>query len=133
MGIGGSAQDTLGVMHTIPEEAKGSDHKAAAVPVHRRARLSPVLPADGRRRSRNAPIKKFDWYSDDHLWLILAVNAYVKETGDFEFLDQIVATTTSRPRARSGNTWSGALEFTDTWKGPHNIALWQAVPTGTTH
>src|SRR5690606_24306843 len=28
------------------------------------------------------------YYSDDHLWLILAVCAYLKETGDLAFLDE---------------------------------------------
>lgn len=30
------------------------------------------------------------YYSDDHLWSILTVTAYVKETGDFRFLKKIV-------------------------------------------
>jgi cellobiose phosphorylase len=28
------------------------------------------------------------YYSDDHLWIVLAVTAYLKETGDFAFLDE---------------------------------------------
>jgi cellobiose phosphorylase len=28
------------------------------------------------------------YYSDDHLWGVLAVCAYLKETGDLEFLDE---------------------------------------------
>jgi cellobiose phosphorylase len=30
------------------------------------------------------------YYSDDHLWIVLAVTAYLKETGDFAFLNQVV-------------------------------------------
>ena len=29
-----------------------------------------------------------DFYGDDHLWIVLAVSAYVKETGDLAFLDK---------------------------------------------
>jgi len=28
-----------------------------------------------------------DYYGDDHLWLVLAITAHLKETGDFAFLD----------------------------------------------
>ena len=30
------------------------------------------------------------YYSDDHLWIVLAVLSYIKETGDFEFLDKVI-------------------------------------------
>jgi len=30
------------------------------------------------------------YYSDDHLWAILAITAYVKETGDTAFLDEVL-------------------------------------------
>ena len=30
------------------------------------------------------------YYSDDHLWIILAVTAYLKETGDLAFLDEVI-------------------------------------------
>ena len=30
------------------------------------------------------------YYSDDHLWSILGITAYLKETGDFAFLDEII-------------------------------------------
>lgn len=31
-----------------------------------------------------------NYYSDDHLWVVLAVLSYLKETGDFSFLDKVV-------------------------------------------
>ena len=30
------------------------------------------------------------YYSDDHLWIVLAVCAYLKETGDLAFLDRVI-------------------------------------------
>ncbi|MBN1661241.1 MAG: glycosyl transferase, partial [Anaerolineae bacterium] len=30
------------------------------------------------------------YYGDDHLWIVLAVSAYLKETGDLAFLDEVV-------------------------------------------
>ena len=33
------------------------------------------------------------WFSDDHLWLILGVCSYLRETGDLAYLDEKVAYT----------------------------------------
>ncbi|MDD2504639.1 MAG: glycosyl transferase, partial [Clostridia bacterium] len=63
------------------------------------------------------------WYSDDHQWLILAVNAYVKETGDFAFLESKVRYNDKKTEANVWEHLDKALEFTDIYKGPHNIAL----------
>ncbi len=47
------------------------------------------------------------YYSDDHLWIVLAVCAYLKETGDFAFLDEVDPVLRQRqrragPRIRHG-------------------------------
>ena len=123
MGIRDSAQDTLGVMHTIPEEARGLIVKLLQCQYTDGRAYHLFFPLTGEGGVGDAPVKKFDWYSDDHLWLILAVNAYVKETGDFAFLDQKVL---YNDKETEGTVWEHlirALEFTDKWKGPHNIAL----------
>ncbi len=60
------------------------------------------------------------WFCDDHLWLILGVCAYLRETGDFGYLDAKVA------------YWDGgedtiwdhmlrAVEFTLEHRGPHGL------------
>ena len=33
---------------------------------------------------------RYPFYGDDHLWIILSVTAYLKETGDMAFLDEII-------------------------------------------
>jgi cellobiose phosphorylase len=38
------------------------------------------------RQVKGAP----KYYSDDHLWIVLAVTAYLKETGDLSFLDEAI-------------------------------------------
>ncbi len=123
MGIRDSAQDTLGVMHTIPEQAKELIVKLLKCQYTDGRAYHLFFPLTGEGGVGDAPVKKFDWYSDDHLWLILAVNAYVKETGDFEFLDQQVLFNDKRTTATVWEHLIKALEFTDCWKGPHNIAL----------
>lgn len=31
-----------------------------------------------------------DTCSDDALWLVASINTYIKETGEFDFLDQVI-------------------------------------------
>ena len=61
-------------------------------------------------------------FSDDHLWLLLSVPAYLKETGDFPFLDLMV------PYADQGTAsvythLKQALEFSWGKRGPHGLLL----------
>jgi cellobiose phosphorylase len=69
------------------------------------------------------------YYSDDHLWIILAVCAYLKETGDLAFLDQVIPyyhkdkhdqpleSGAVRDHLRRG------IEFTRTHTGSHGLPL----------
>ena len=123
MGIRDSAQDTLGVMHTIPEEAKELIIKLLKCQYTDGRSYHLFFPLTGEGGEGDAPIKKYDWYSDDHLWLILAVNAYVKETGDFAFLDESIMYNDKKTSATVMEHLDMALEFTNNHRGPNNIAL----------
>ena len=123
MGIRDSAQDTLGVMHTIPEQAKGLIVKLIQCQYTDGRAYHLFFPLTGEGGMGDAPVKKFDWYSDDHLWLILAVNAYIKETGDFAFLDSMVLYNDKKTEATVWAHLDRALDFTYNNKGPHDIAL----------
>jgi len=123
MGIRDSAQDTLGVMHTIPEEAKILIVKLMQCQFTDGRIYHLFFPLTGEGGMGDAPVKKFDWYSDDHLWLILSVNAYVKETGDFGILDSKVRYNDKSTEATMWEHLEKALEFTYKHRGPHHIAL----------
>ncbi|MBP7175891.1 MAG: glycosyl transferase [Thermoclostridium sp.] len=123
MGIRDSAQDTLGVMHTIPHEAKELIVKLLKCQYTDGRIYHLFFPLTGEGGQGDAPVKKFDWYSDDHLWLALAVNAYVKETGDFSFLNEQVVYNDKTTQATVWEHLEKALVFTSTWKGPHQLAL----------
>jgi cellobiose phosphorylase len=69
------------------------------------------------------------YYSDDHLWGVLAVTAYLKETGDFDFL-QLDVPFYDRDRdekpIESGTVWEHlkrAVEFTHGNTGKHGLPL----------
>ncbi len=82
MGFRDSNQDTLGFVHMIPEKVK-----------QRLIDLASVQFPEGRTMHQYSPLTKKgnkEGYGDDHLWLILAVHNYIKETGDINFLNEIV-------------------------------------------
>ena len=60
------------------------------------------------------------WFSDDHLWLVIATCSYLKETGDFGFLDE------GLPYQDAGEepVWAHmerAMAFTLEHRGPHGL------------
>ena len=84
LGYRDTVQDILGVLHTIPDEAKerlelmisGQVSSGGAMPV-----VKPFAHNPGRE---TAP-REEDYRSDDCLWLFYTVPGYVKETGNLQF------------------------------------------------
>lgn len=82
MGFRDSNQDTLGVLHAIPERVKT-----------RIMELASNQFKNGSSYHKFFPLTKTGekgGYSDDPLWLIMSAGAYVKETGDIAFFDEKV-------------------------------------------
>ena len=85
MGFRDSSQDLLGFVHIAPERAK-----------ERVADLAATQLRDGGAYHQYQPLTKKgndaagENFGDDPMWLVAAVAAYIKETGDIEFLNQIV-------------------------------------------
>lgn len=85
MGFRDSNQDVLGFVHQIPDRAKERIIDIA----------STQFPDGGCYHQYQPLTKKGNAdiggdFSDDPLWLILSVSAYIKETGDWGLLDEMV-------------------------------------------
>jgi len=85
MGFRDSNQDLLGFMHLIPERARERILDLAAT----------QLPTGGAYHQYQPLTKRGNndigsGFNDDPLWLVLAVTAYIKETGDWSILDEAV-------------------------------------------
>ena len=85
MGFRDSNQDILGFVHQIPDRAKERIIDIA----------STQFPDGGCYHQYQPLTKKGNAdiggdFSDDPLWLILSVSAYIKETGDWGLLDEMV-------------------------------------------
>ena len=85
MGFRDSNQDVLGFVHQIPDRARERIIDIA----------STQLPDGGCYHQYQPLTKKGNSdiggdFSDDPLWMILSVSAYIKETGDWAILDEMV-------------------------------------------
>ncbi len=83
MGFRDSNQDVLGFVHQIPGLAR-----------QRLIDIAGTQFAEGRAYHQYSPLTKMgsgEGFGDDHLWLIIAVAQYAKETGDIGLLDEMVS------------------------------------------
>ncbi|MEJ2564160.1 MAG: glycosyl transferase [Anaerolineales bacterium] len=85
MGFRDSNQDLLGFMHVLPERARERILDLAATQMPTGGAYHQYQPLT--KRGNNDVGSNFN---DDPLWLILSVAAYLKETGDWEILDEAV-------------------------------------------
>lgn len=85
MGFRDSNQDLLGFVHLIPERARERILDLAATQLETGGAYHQYQPLT--KRGNNDVGSGFN---DDPLWLVLAVTAYVKETGDFDILNEPV-------------------------------------------
>jgi len=92
IGFRDSSQDVLAVLASIPEESKElictllSFQKCNGSAMHQ---FNP-LTLEGSVGDSIEMEDRPHYYSDDHLWAILATTAYIKETGDLDLLNKII-------------------------------------------
>lgn len=82
MGFRDSCQDLLGFVHLIPERARERIIDIASTQFPDGSAYHQYQPHD--KTGESGCWKRFN---DDPLWLIAAVAAYIKETGDYGILD----------------------------------------------
>jgi cellobiose phosphorylase len=92
LGFRDSSQDVMGVVGHIPDESKKLMIKLLSVQLpegnamHQFNPLSMEATIGDAHEMPDRP----QYYGDDHLWIVLAVVAYIKETGDVGFLSESV-------------------------------------------
>lgn len=119
MGFRDSCQDLLGFVHLIPERAKERILDIAATQFE-----------DGSAYHQYQPLTKKgnldigSGFNDDPLWLIAAVAAYLKETGDFSILDEIVPFDNQEEKAKPlFEHLYRSFHYICTHLGPHKLPL----------
>ena len=92
IGMRDSAQDVLGVLPSVPEEGAEQLRLLLRYQLPTGACMHQFNPLSGIANEGDS-LEMDDrphYYSDDHLWLTLAVTAYLKESGDFALLDEVI-------------------------------------------
>jgi cellobiose phosphorylase len=119
MGFRDSNQDLLGFVHQIPARAR-----------ERIIDLAATMMEDGGAYHQYQPLTKMgnhelgSNFNDDPLWMILAVAAYMKETGDFAILDERVPYENDESKAATLlDHMKRAFNHVCTKKGPHGLPL----------
>ncbi len=119
MGFRDSCQDLLGFVHLIPERAR-----------ERIIDIANTQFEDGSTYHQYQPLTKKGnadiggGFNDDPLWLIAAVCAYIRETGDFSILDEKCAFDCDFSRAVPlMEHLRRSFRFTSTHRGPHSLPL----------
>ena len=119
MGFRDSCQDLLGFVHLIPERARARILDIAATQME-----------DGSAYHQYQPLTKRgnldigSGFNDDPLWLIAAVSAYIKETGDYTILHESVDFDNDSSKAAPLlEHLKRSFEFTLTHLGPHGLPL----------
>jgi cellobiose phosphorylase len=89
LGYRDTVQDILGVLHTIPDEARDRLELMITGQVSTGGAMPVVKPFAHRPGSEKPPEEK-EYRSDDCMWLFNTIPAYVKETGDIAFYDKVL-------------------------------------------
>ena len=119
MGFRDSCQDLLGFVHIIPERARERILDIAATQF-----------ADGSAYHQYQPLTKKgnlavgSGFNDDPLWLIAGVDAYLRESGDWSILDEVVTFDCDPDNAAPlMEHLRRSFRFTCTHLGPHKLPL----------
>ncbi|MCL4265695.1 MAG: glycosyl transferase [Anaerolineae bacterium] len=130
IGFRDSSQDVLGVLAAVPDEGVAlirkllSTQKRNGSAMHQFNPLTMIAEA-GEATDDDRPT----YYSDDHLWIILAVTAYLKETGDMAFLHEEIPFYDKDKKGQpieTGSVWEHlrrAVQFTHGDRGQHSLPL----------
>ncbi|MGL1893157.1 MAG: glycosyl transferase [Spirochaetaceae bacterium] len=125
IGFRDTSQDLIGVMGLCPEETTVmlkkllSTQRANGSAMHQFFPLSMEATCGDSEEMEDRP----DYYGDDHLWIVQTVAEYLKESGDFAFLDEVVKFYDKDEEATVLEHLKRSIEFTRNNRGSHGIPL----------
>lgn len=119
IGFRDSNQDILGFVHLIPDKARQRILDLAATQFEDGSAYHQYQPLTKRGNNEIG-----SGFNDDPLWLILSTITYIKETGDFDILDEQVPFDNNHDnKASLYMHLAKSFEYTINNLGPHNLPL----------
>src|SRR3972149_72241 len=129
VGFRDGSQDVMGVIDHIPEESKELLKRMIMVQRINGSAMHSFNPLtmEGSKGETGDWPDRPQYYGDDHLWIVLAVITYLKETGDMKFLEEIIPYYDEK---KDNRLWENgtvqdhlkrALDFTKNDKGEHSL------------
>ncbi|MDR0949763.1 MAG: glycosyl transferase [Lachnospiraceae bacterium] len=119
MGFRDSCQDLLGFVHLIPDRARERILDIASTQFEDGSAYHQYQPLT---KKGNADIG--GGFNDDPLWLIAGTSAYIRETGDFSILEEMVPFDSDVTKAVPlMEHLHRSFEYIVTHKGPHDLPL----------
>jgi cellobiose phosphorylase len=119
MGFRDSNQDLLGFVHMIPERGRQRILDLAATQLHSGGAFHQYQPLT---KCGNNDVGSD--FNDDPAWLVLAVAAYIKETGDWNILDESVPYENQIGSEQPlYHHLQSSIEYTLSRLGPHGLPL----------
>lgn len=132
IGFRDSSQDLLGVMSHMPEEARVLAENLLSVQKRDGSAMHQYFPSTMEANEGDAREKEDrpKYYGDDHLWIVLTVASYLRETGNLSFLDKPIAFYEKDKHSGAvlehGSVWEHlcrSLRFTWNNRGQHGLPL----------
>lgn len=119
MGFRDSNQDVLGIVHMVPDRVRQRILDLAATQMSNGDCYHQYQPLT---KQGNTDIGS--GFYDDPLWLVLATSSYLKETGDFTILDEIIGFADNKnSTATLMDHLEISIQYTLDRKGPHELPL----------
>lgn len=124
MGTRDSAQDSLATVIAVPDQVRATLSQLFHLQFrdgHTWHQFFPLTGEGGPGLAAEFPNWP-QWFSDDHLWLVIAVCEYLKETSDYEFLSHRIDYWDGSDSEDSvWNHMLRAIKFTRENHGPHGL------------
>ncbi len=119
MGFRDSNQDLFGIVHMVPERARERILDLAATQLESGGAFHQYQPLT--KKGNDLVGSNFN---DDPLWLVLAVTVYIKETGDFQILQEKLPFENEPGTEHTLlNHMERSIQYTQNRLGPHGLPL----------
>jgi len=119
LGYRDTVQDLLGVMHAIPQEAVKRLELMLSGQLANGGAM-PVVKQFAHRPGQEKEPPEHEYRSDDGMWLFNTVPAYIKESGDVDFLKKVIPFADHGEAAVLGHL-RRAIEFNLARSGAHGL------------